>query len=126
MESKVRIGIRNDWPELTAIINKAIHSISKNRINALKKKWISQKGYESIFTLDELHWLSSHRVIRFTGDPIAVRLSANSLQCSFPGSAWERFPRWLCHLRTEQAAEPPRTRSQAEPGNKHRSEFALA
>lgn len=68
MESKVRIGIRDDWPELTAIINKAIHSISKDRINALKKKWISQKGYESIFTLDELHWLSSHRVIRFTGD----------------------------------------------------------
>jgi len=51
---------------------------------------------------------------------------ANSLQWSFPGSAWERFPRWLCHLRTEQAAEPPRTRSQAEHGNEHRSEFALA
>ena len=59
MESKIRIGIRDDWPELTAIINKAIHSIIKDRINALKKKWISQKGYESIFTLDELHWLSS-------------------------------------------------------------------
>jgi len=36
--------------------------------------------------------------------PIAVRLSANTIWCSFPGSAWERFPRWLCHLRTEQAA----------------------
>ena len=45
------------------------------------------------------------------------QVKANSLRCSFPGSAWERFPRWLCHLRTEQAAEPPRTRSQAEPGN---------
>ena len=53
------------------------------------------------------------------------QVKANSLRCSFPGSAWERFPRWLCHLRTEQEAEPPRTRSQAEPGNEHRSEFAL-
>ena len=50
----------------------------------------------------------------------------NTLWCSFPGSAWERFQRWLCHLQTEQAAEPPRTRSQAEPGNEHLSEFALA
>jgi len=54
------------------------------------------------------------------------QVKANSLRCSFPGSAWERFPRWLCHLRTEQAAEPPKTRSQAEPGNEHWSEFALA
>jgi len=42
---------------------------------------------------------------------------AVKFRCSFPGSAWEHFPRWLCHLRTEQAAEPPRTRSQAKPGN---------
>jgi len=54
------------------------------------------------------------------------RKLAPVLVCSFPGSAWERFPRWLCHLRTEQAAEPPRKRSQAEPGNEHRREFALA
>ena len=26
------------------------------------------------------------------GNGIAVRLSANSLRCSFPGSAWERAP----------------------------------
>jgi len=81
-----------------------------------------------ILQVHVIFWAHSQKVgrkirigyqVRMGLKPIAVRLSANSLRCSFPGSAWERFPRWLCHLRTEQAAEPPRTRSQAEPGNEH-------
>jgi hypothetical protein len=51
---------------------------------------------------------------------------ANALRFSFPGSAWERVlggsaacsvRRWQSHLGK---------RSQAEPGNEHRSAFALA
>jgi hypothetical protein len=62
--------------------------------------------------------------------PVLVRRAntrfAPTLVCSFPGSAWERVlggsaacsvRRWQSHLGK---------RSQAEPGNEHRSEFALA
>ena len=70
------------------------------------------------------HFLSPERAAQ--GNAHSRQAKANSFRCSFPGSAWERFPRWLCNLRTEQAAEPQRTRSQAEPGNEHRSEFALS
>jgi len=62
------------------------------------------------------------RIIKFFNDN---GKKMGDYYCSFPGSAWERVlggsaacsvRRWQSHLGK---------RSQAEPGNEHRSEFAL-
>jgi ABC-type amino acid transport substrate-binding protein/two-component sensor histidine kinase len=68
-------SIRNDWPELVAILNKALNGITENEMNALYKKWFgfTTDDFKSWtwtqLTDDETAWLKEHPVIRIAPDP---------------------------------------------------------
>ncbi len=68
----LRIGVRNDWPILASILDKALASITPEEHQEIRRRWISIRPTES-FSLDlspeEKDWLASHPVIRNAGDP---------------------------------------------------------
>ena len=67
------VAVRNDWPELANIIDKAIHSISEAELQALREKWLPVEYLDSIvevaLTKDELQWIKDHPKIRLGVDP---------------------------------------------------------
>ncbi|MDP8202004.1 MAG: transporter substrate-binding domain-containing protein [Candidatus Tenebribacter burtonii] len=68
-------SIRNDWPELVAILNKALDAISEDEKTVLYKKWFgfSTDDFASWIwtqlTDEESAWLKGHSVIRIAPDP---------------------------------------------------------
>jgi len=36
-----RMAVRNDWPELASILDKALHSIDQDRRNEIKRRWLA-------------------------------------------------------------------------------------
>ncbi|MBD3265227.1 transporter substrate-binding domain-containing protein, partial [bacterium] len=73
----LRIGVRNDWPVLHRILQKAVQSITEEENAAIKNKWIggfqAQPAETAIQRVDltegEKVWLEQHSKIRYTGDP---------------------------------------------------------
>ena len=64
---KFGIGVRNDWPELVSILDKAIGYIPKDTMESIFKKWTSLPMTDStrtiVLTKDEKAWLNqNHRV----------------------------------------------------------------
>jgi ABC-type amino acid transport substrate-binding protein len=39
-DQPLRIGIRSDWPELVTILNKGLDTLTREEMNAIRKKWI--------------------------------------------------------------------------------------
>lgn len=53
------IAIRKDWPELTAIINKALAAITVEEHNAIRSKWISVQYEKGLISLPAIFkWLA--------------------------------------------------------------------
>gem|GEM_PF-844089 len=74
-----RIGLRNDAPELLAIFNKAISSITDAERRQIQRKWLDidllqdrvlQIERLPAFTEEEYAWLKAHPVIRVASDPV--------------------------------------------------------
>ncbi|MCG8618911.1 MAG: transporter substrate-binding domain-containing protein, partial [Desulfobacterales bacterium] len=42
-DQTLRVGVRSDWPELVAIINKGLASITQDEMNAIQQKWMPIK-----------------------------------------------------------------------------------
>ncbi len=42
-DQTLRVGVRSDWPELLAIINKGLSSITQDEMNAIQQKWMPIK-----------------------------------------------------------------------------------
>ena len=73
-QQNLRLGVRNDWPEFLAILQKAMNSISFREINSLREKWLEtsndkSKNISLSLTASEREWLRQHPVVKFTGDP---------------------------------------------------------
>ncbi len=68
----LRIGVRNDWPILASILDKALASITPEEHQKIRSRWMSIRQTEG-FSLDlspaEREWLASHPVIRNAADP---------------------------------------------------------
>ncbi|MFC1857463.1 transporter substrate-binding domain-containing protein [Thermodesulfobacteriota bacterium] len=61
------IGIREDWPELIPILDKAISSITAEEHAVISKKWmagLSEALPKIELTIEERAWLAGHPVIR--------------------------------------------------------------
>ncbi|MCG8613061.1 MAG: transporter substrate-binding domain-containing protein [Pseudomonadales bacterium] len=67
------IAVRRDWPELAAILNKALHSIPEAELQKLRAKWLPADFMENLVELNltetEKKWLRAHRNIRLGVDP---------------------------------------------------------
>lgn len=72
-ESAFRIGVRDDWPLLQSILQKAMKAISPEEETALKSKWFTKLAATAQaqlqLTPEEQEWLKRNGVIRFAGDP---------------------------------------------------------
>ncbi len=76
--AKERFGVRNDWPELVSILNKALNSVTEQERHTLFNKWISpirlpadMKDGDSALNLtdEEQLWIEQHPVVRVAPDP---------------------------------------------------------
>ncbi|MCB1886065.1 MAG: transporter substrate-binding domain-containing protein [Rhodocyclaceae bacterium] len=67
----LHFGIRKDWPELRALVDKAIDSISEAEMVEIRRRWLGVTTQPVYLTLSagEREWLKAHPVIRFAGDP---------------------------------------------------------
>ena len=69
----IRLAIRNDWPILQDILDKALASISEAEYSEIRRKWLGIKVDKGIKKLklseQEKQWLEQHKTIRFIGDP---------------------------------------------------------
>lgn len=65
------IAVRTDWPELAAIFDKALDSISSQELQALQKKWLPAESLTQrvVLTDEERAWIKAHPVIRVGIDP---------------------------------------------------------
>ena len=60
--NRLRIGVRDDWPELAAILQKAIDSVSEQEYSGLSDQWIStiKEAEPGSITEEEQSWLAEH------------------------------------------------------------------
>ncbi|MHC1743632.1 MAG: transporter substrate-binding domain-containing protein [Syntrophobacteraceae bacterium] len=68
----LRIGVRNDWPILSSILEKALASITPEEHQQIRRRWISVRDTEHfplVLTPEEREWLANHPVIRNAADP---------------------------------------------------------
>ncbi len=67
------IAVRNDWPELASILDKALTNIPEAQMQALKEKWLPvdymNEMVEINLTDAEKQWIKEHPTIRLGVDP---------------------------------------------------------
>ena len=68
------IGVRKDWPELAAILDRTLASLTQDEVRAIYRKWGGMGHDEELglswigLTPEEKAWLSDHPVIRVAPD----------------------------------------------------------
>jgi ABC-type amino acid transport substrate-binding protein/DNA-binding response OmpR family regulator/HPt (histidine-containing phosphotransfer) domain-containing protein len=67
--SRLSIASRNDWPELSSILQKTLQSIDEEQRNAIRHRWIfldeSKSDLEQLgLSNEEREWLKQHQAIR--------------------------------------------------------------
>jgi len=70
--SDLVFSLRNDWPELTTIVNKGLRSIKKQELIELKERWIGINldiKSDIKFTQKEKNYLSKKKQIKLCVDP---------------------------------------------------------
>ncbi len=71
VNSKLQIGIRRDWPELVAILDRALASINSEEKNKILHKWTGEEKPAPIeleLTKQEKAWRSKHQVIKVSNE----------------------------------------------------------
>ncbi|MCP4119201.1 MAG: transporter substrate-binding domain-containing protein [Desulfobacteraceae bacterium] len=68
------IGVRKDWPEFVAILNKALDSITREEHQAIRNRWIgtielAKSPVRVKLSAREKEWLQEHKTIRLGVDP---------------------------------------------------------
>lgn len=69
---QLHIGVRNDWPILYSILDKAMESVTVQEMEEIYSKWgLTFKEYSTKFELnsEEEVWLEGHKDIRLGVDP---------------------------------------------------------
>lgn len=98
----LHFGVRKDWPELQALMDKAIGSVTDAEMLEIRRKWLGLGNQPTSLSLStaEREWLKAHPVIRFTGDPNWLPYEAGMPTASTWGS-WPTISRcsnsnWAC------------------------------
>jgi PAS domain S-box-containing protein len=62
------IGVRKDWPELAAILDRALASLTQEEISAIDRKWVGgaedKKPGRGLLTREEQAWIKAHPILR--------------------------------------------------------------
>ena len=71
---RLGFGVRNDWPEMVGILNKAMDAVPASELNAIKQKWMNLEQASNdetvlVFTEPEKKWLAAHPVVKVGVDP---------------------------------------------------------
>jgi PAS domain S-box-containing protein len=89
---RLGLGVRNDWPELVGILNKAINAVPPSELNAIKAKWMKvlvetpQTGFRELeLTEEERAWIAAHPVISVGVDPTFKPIESISGQGQYEG-----------------------------------------
>ncbi|MEW8626638.1 MAG: transporter substrate-binding domain-containing protein [Candidatus Thiodiazotropha sp.] len=77
---ELAIASRNDWPELSSILQKTVSSIDEEQRTAVRRRWISLDRDETgrthyNLTPEEQSWLEQHRTVRIGIAPQAQPIS---------------------------------------------------
>lgn len=73
--AQLRIGVRQDWPQLVAIFDKALDTITTQEQAEINSKWLAPQSAtlsDSVamaLTPKERAWLESHKLLRLGVDP---------------------------------------------------------
>ena len=68
--TKQYIGVRNDWPVLQSILNKALKAQSHKVVQGLRSKWLTQmQNRHIVLNKDEISYIKKKKTIRFCSDP---------------------------------------------------------
>ncbi|NDV26788.1 transporter substrate-binding domain-containing protein [Desulfovibrio sp. JC010] len=68
--SVLAIGVRKDWPELAAIFDRALKSISRQEEREILKRWTGEGNQRRVeLSREEQLWLRSSPAVRFCVDP---------------------------------------------------------
>lgn len=69
-DQNLHIAVRNDYPELLSILNKALADVGSNELNKMRRKWISLNSKKRMLSLTykEHKWIEEHRVINVGGE----------------------------------------------------------
>lgn len=69
-DSAQYIGIRNDWPLLQNILDKAMQALSEKEVHQLRQKWLDPLLERDVqFDSDELAYLKKKQTLTFCSDP---------------------------------------------------------
>jgi polar amino acid transport system substrate-binding protein len=68
LENCFRMAVRNDWPELVSIVNKAMNAISQADQKKLWAEWFEPENLVSrvVFTEEEQAYIQNHPVLRYS------------------------------------------------------------
>ena len=71
--NKLRLGVRNDWPILRDILQKAVNSVDIDDMAKLEKRWLGSIEYkvatQVILTDEERAWINAHSEITLAATP---------------------------------------------------------
>ena len=89
-----RLGVRNDWPELAPILDKALLAIPEDEKSRIFQRWLpiqyaveTAAGANSslMLTTEEAAWLQAHPVIRVAADPNHAPIEYRAPDGTFAG-----------------------------------------
>jgi len=60
----LRIGVRDDWPELLALLNKAMRAIDPEELAELERRWFEEFSLRLDLSPAELDWIGEHSKVR--------------------------------------------------------------
>lgn len=90
-DSSESIAVRKDWPELAAILDKALDAISATEMLAIEQAWLPAPlplgDQEVPLSAEERYWVKAHPVIRLGVHPDLVPLDFIDPQGSHQGIA---------------------------------------
>ena len=70
--NRLRIGVRDDWPALRGLLQKAIDSVSEEEIARLQERWLGTVSFDNKtaeLTDEERFWIVEHPTIRIAATP---------------------------------------------------------
>ena len=71
----ISMAIRKDWPELVAVLDKGLNSITPEEHSRIRDRWLGDNKHtqeqrlQIELTVEEKRWLAEHPIIRYAVDP---------------------------------------------------------
>lgn len=112
------IGVRNDWPILQKILQKALADITEEERRDILSKWVPEIGRVApepalILNADERAWLKAHPVLRLGLDPIWEPIEFIDAQGEYRGISSAFMHRLANLLGVKLQYDPKQTWAQA-------------